>query len=158
MNNKVVISLIALLLLALIGLLAYNDNMIEDNLTYPDVNQLNRTMIEVSSTSAYKLDEIINEIKTEDRYKGYDSNTLVWMESLKEDNVFLSNNTYVIMNDVDAAKVHHDRTIDITDVYIVEMLDCYVVENRSLGGKNPHDIVLVSNVTDLGNKTYYYEV
>ena len=79
------------------------------------------------------------------------------MESLQEKNVFISNNSYVIMNDEDASKVHHS-TIDVTDAYIVENIECYIIENRSLGDNRSCNVLLVKNVTDLGNKTYYYEV
>ena len=159
MQKKIKLTLLIILIGigVIIGYLTYNEYDSKVNVQNQDVSGGYKTMIEVSSTSPYPLDEIIHEVKTRRYSNDYDNQTLSWMESLKQKNVFISNNTYVIMNDEDASKVHHS-TVDITDVYIVENIECYVIENRSLGDDKSHDVLLVKNVTDLGNKTYYYEV
>lgn len=159
MQKKIKLTLLIILIITgvLLGYLTYNEHVSNINIQNQNLHTDNKTFIEVSSISPYSLDEIIHEIKTRKGPAGYDSQTLSWMESLKEKNVFISNNSYVIMNDEDASKVHHS-TIDVTDVYIVENIECYIIENRSLGDNRSYNVLLVKNVTDLGNKTYYYEV
>ena len=112
-----------MLLIAILGYSTYMDNVYNNTQEYQDINPENNVRLEVSYTGPYNLDEIIHEIKTRDNNKEYNNDTLSWVESLKEKNVFISNNTYVIMNDEDANKIRHNKTIDITDVYIVENIE-----------------------------------
>ena len=114
-----------------------------------------KSKVTVYSEGPVELDKLIKEIKTKPYFEGYNSDTLSWMESLNQKNVFLSNDSYVIMDNYDANKVN---SVYVTDAYIEEYLDCVVIENRSLGGNNSYDILLVKDVTNLGNYTYYYDV
>ena len=113
-------------------------------------------MLNVSSEGPLKLKQITEDIKTKAFYEGYDNNTLRWMESLGDKDVFVSTDEYVIMDKWDLKKI---PTVFATDVRIDEFFECDIVENHSLGdGENLRDVLLVKNVSYIGNNTFYYEV
>ncbi|RAP48230.1 MAG: hypothetical protein BZ136_05180 [Methanosphaera sp. rholeuAM74] len=160
MNNKrillVMIMLFALLIgLSLVATLNNNSTYNMDNYNFSTLNTQDKTLLKVNQQGPIDLKEFINKIRTEEYFEGYDSQTLAWMESLGQKEVFTSNDSYIIMNRMDASKIN---TVFVTDAYIEEYIDCVVVENHSLGGNNPHNVLLVKDVTNLGNRTYYYEV
>ena len=106
----------------------------------------------VSSEGPIALDEIINDIETGSYYKGYDNETLSWMKSLGDMQVFVGNGTFVVMDSWDARKIPSQY---VTDVYIDEFIECKVLENHSLGDvKYPRDILLVKDVEYLGQEVH----
>ena len=127
----------------------------KQDLEYIGINPEVKSELTIYSEGPISLDEIISDIKTNPYFEGYNRDTLTWMESLNQKKVFISDNSYVIMNENDASKIN---TLYITDVYIEEYINCIIVENHSLGGNSSKDVLLVKDVTNLGNYTYYYEV
>lgn len=82
---------------------------------------------------------------------GYDNETLAWMESLGNKKVFEGDGMILIMNSYDAEKIPPIVMAD-TDLYY--LIDCNVLENRSLGNiDHPTDVLLVKNVVCTGNIT-----
>ena len=138
------------------------DSFSLDNFASDSINQSSNTtfskrpMLNVSSEGPLKLKQITEDIKTKAFYEGYDNNTLRWMESLGDKDVFVSTDEYVIMDKWDLKKI---PTVFATDVRIDEFFECDIVENHSLGdGENLRDVLLVKNVSYIGNNTFYYEV
>lgn len=143
MNNKSIIAVVILLLAILSLVLVYS---------FDEVGDVDKTSITVSSEGPFPLSELIKDIKTAEYYKGYDNATLAWMESLGDKQVFVANDSFVVMNGWDASKI---PSIYVCDAYIEEFIDCKVLENRSIGDvKYPRDVLLVENVDYLGQKTY----
>lgn len=113
----------------------------------------NRTELTVYSDGPVPLSEIIEDVKTGSYYEGYDNETIVWMESLGNKQVFPGDGTFVVMNSYDAGKLHSEY---ITDAYIEESIECRVIETHSLGDvKFSRDIVLVEDVEYLGSEIHY---
>ena len=97
-----------------------------------------------STEGPIKLNELIDEIESGKYYEGYDNDTLNWMKSLGDMEVFPGEGYYVVMDSEDASKLHSDY---IDDAYITQKFTCEVLENHSLGNiKYPQDIVFVRNV------------
>lgn len=160
MNNKAILLVMIILLVlltssSLVSALNNNSTYSMDNFNLSNLNTEDKTLLTVYSEGPIHLEELINEIRTEEYFEGYDSQTLAWMESLGQKEVFISNDSYVIMDRMDASKIN---TVFVTDAYIEEYIDCVVVENHSLGGNSPRNVLLVKDVTNLGNQTFYYEV
>lgn len=143
MNNRSIIAIVILLLAVLSLVLVYSSDEMADS---------NKTSITVSSEGPIPLDELIIGIKTEEYYEGYDNETVAWMESLGNKQVFVANDSFVVMNGWDARKIPSEYACD---VYIEEFIDCTVLENRSLGDvKYPKDILLVKDVDYLGQEIH----
>lgn len=116
-------------------------------------NSVNKTELTVYSEGPVELSAIIRDVKTGSYYKGYDNETLRWMESLGNKKVFVSNDSFVVMSSIDAGKL---RSEYVCDAYIEEFIECNVVENHSLGDiKYPKDILLVRDVKYLGEEIHY---
>lgn len=62
----------------------------------------NITKLEVSSEGPFKLSEIVEDIENSSYYDGYDNDTLNWMKSLDDMNVFNGLKSFVIMDSSDA--------------------------------------------------------
>lgn len=147
MKNKSIIAIVILLLAILSLVLVYS---IDDN-----NGSENRTDLEVSSEGPYPLSRVIEDIKTGSYYEGYDNETLAWMESLGNKQVFTGNGTIVVMNSYDAGKIPSKF---VTDAYITVSIKCNVLENHSLGDvKYPKDVLLVKNVDYLGEEIHYLQ-
>ena len=118
-----------------------------------DVNaSVNKTQLNVSSEGPVDLSSFISDIKTGSYYKGYDNETVKWMESLGNKKVFSSDGAFVVMSSEDASKL---RTQYVSDAYIVEFIECKVVENHTLGHiEHPKDILLVEDVRYLGEEIH----
>ena len=115
----------------------------------------NKTELTVSSEGPIELSAIIIDIKTGSYYKGYDNETVKWMESLGSKKVFVSNDSFVVMSSIDAGKL---RSEYVCDAYIVEFIECNVVENHTLGDvKYPRDVLLVKDVRYLGEEIHYLQ-
>ncbi len=157
MNNKMILSIIILMAFIIfggvfIGYLMDNDGHINENdLKILGISPEVKTGLTVSSEGPLDLDDLIFDIRNKSYYDGYDNNTLLWMSSLSQKEVFLSDAGYIIMNKYDASKIN---TVYITDAYIEEYINCIIVENRSLGGNHSKDILLVRDVDNVGNKTF----
>lgn len=112
----------------------------------------NRTELTVYSEGPIPLSGIIEDVKTGSYYEGYDRQTLAWMESLGEKQVFPGNGTFVVMSSYDAGKLHSEY---VCDVYIEEFFECDVIETHSLGDvKFPKDIIYVKNVKYVGEEIH----
>ena len=143
MNNKSIIALVILLLAILSLALVYSFSQSDDS---------TKTSITVSSEGPIPLSEIIEDIKTEDYYQGYDNETLAWMESLGDKEVFVADGAFVVMNSWDARKIPSQY---VCDAYIDEFIRCNVLENRSIGDVDyPRDVLLVKNVDYLGQEVH----
>lgn len=120
----------------------------------------NRTEITLYSNRPVNLNQFINEIVSEEYFEGYNMDTLLWMQSLKQKEVFVSGDSYILMNRKDAEKIRTTYITDIatTDTSYEYYIDCSIIENRSLGGRSMADIIVVENVKYLGNRTFYYDV
>ncbi|MDO5859479.1 hypothetical protein [Methanobrevibacter sp.] len=148
MKKKTAIAFVILLLaiLSLVSVYSTDVNSTDD---------INKTSLNVSSEGPKDLGAIIQDIKTLDCYKGYDNDTLKWMESLSSRYVFLSNGSFVVMSKEDASQL---ESIYVTDAYIDEFIDCKIIENRSLGDvKYPRDILLVEDVKYMGQEIHYLQ-
>lgn len=147
MKSKSII-VIAILLLAVLSLafVCASDNA---------NNSGNKTQLNVSSEGPLELSAIINDIKTGSYYKGYDNETVKWMESLGHKKVFVSDDAFVVMSSEDASKL---QTEYLNDAYIVEFIECTVLENHTLGDvKYPKDVLLVKDVRYLGKEIHYLQ-
>ncbi len=143
MNNKSIIAIVILLLAVLSLALVYSFDEIDDSA---------KTAITVSSEGPIPLVEIVEDIKTAEYYKGYDNETLAWMESLGNKQVFVANDAFVVMNNWDARKIPSEY---VCDAYIEEFIECKVLENHSLGDvKYPKDVLLVKDVDYLGQEVH----
>ena len=143
MNNKSIIAVVILLLAVLSLVLVYS---------FEETDDSTKTSITVYSEGPIPLTEIINDIKTADYYEGYDNETLAWMESLGNKQVFVSDDALVVMNSWDARKIPSQY---VCDVYIEEFIECNVLENHSIGNvKYPKDVLLVEDVDYLGQEVH----
>ena len=143
MNNKSIIAVVILLLAVLSLVLVYS---------FEETDDSTKTSITVYSEGPIPLTEIINDIKTADYYEGYDNETLAWMESLGNKQVFVSDDALVVMNSWDARKIPSQY---VCDVYIEEFIECNVLENHSIGDvKYPKDVLLVEDVDYLGQEIH----
>ena len=141
--NKGIIAIVILLLAILSLVLVYSFGEIDDS---------TKTSLTVYSEGPIPLSDIIQDIKTADYYKGYDNETLAWMESLGDKQVFVANDSFVVMDSWDAKKIPSEY---VCDVYIEEFIECHVLENHSIGNvKYPKDVLLVKNVDYLGQEIH----
>lgn len=144
MKNKAIIAIV--ILLAAILALVFVHSISEVD------NSGNKTELTVSSEGPIELSAIIKDIKTGSYYKGYDNETVKWMESLGNKKVFVSNDSFVVMSSIDASKL---RSEYICDAYIEEFIECTVLENHSIGDvKYPRDVLLVKDVKYLGEELH----
>lgn len=157
-----VIAFIIILLVigVFIGYLLDNDEHLKGDDNILGITPESGTDITLSSNRPINLNQFINEIMNEEYFEGYDRDTVLWMQSLEQREVFMSNSSYVLMKKIDADKIKKSDITDIatTDIYNEYYINCHVIEKRFLGGKNQVDIIVVENVKYLGNKTFSYEV
>ena len=128
-------------------LLHAGDNSSED---------VNKTTLNVSSEGPIELSELIEDIKTHDYYKGYDNETVEWMESLGNKYAWFSSEEIVIMDKWDSDKIPSQY---VCDASFYEIFSCNVLEKHPLGDvQYPKDVLLVKNVEYIGENVVYYEV
>lgn len=145
--NKSIVAIVILLLAILSLVLIYSFEEIGD--------AGNRTELTVYSEGPIPLSKIIEDVKSGPDYQGYDNETLAWMESLGDKQVFSGKDTFVVMSSYDAGKLHSEY---VCDAYIEEFFECDVIETHSLGdGKFPRDVIYVKNVKYLGEETHYLQ-
>ena len=143
MMNKSIIAVVILLLAILSLVFVFSFSERDDS---------PKTDLTVYSEGPIPLSDIIQDIKTADYYKGYDNETLAWMESLGDKQVFAGNGTLVVMDSWDAKKIPSEY---VCDVYIEEFIECHVLENHSIGDvKYPKDVLLVKDVDYLGQEVH----
>jgi hypothetical protein len=140
---------VIIILVAILGIfLIYSNDISSSN--------INQRTLNVSSEGPLKLSAVINDIKTNDYYDGYDNETVEWMESLGEKYVWSSLDELVIMNKWDSDKIPSQY---VCDAYFNETFSCNVLEKHSLGsGDNFKDVLLVNNVEYIGEEIGYYDV
>ena len=143
MMNKSIIAVVILLLAILSLVFVYSFSESDDS---------PKTDLTVYSEGPIPLSDIIQDIKTADYYKGYDNETVAWMESLGDKQVFVGNGTIVVMDSWDAKKIPSEY---VCDVYIEDFIECHVLENHSIGDvKYPKDVLLVKDVDYLGQEVH----
>ena len=143
MNNKWTIPIIIVLAVLFVLAVAY----IDDN---PDV--LDRSGEKISfnvSSSSSELSKVINNIKTLPRYEGYDAETVKWMESLGNKQVFFGDDAIVIMDISNAVKIPEDP--GVTDAYVYNYFTAEVIENHDLGDRLPN-VYHVKDVEFIGQE------
>lgn len=141
--NRGIIAIVILFLVILSLVLVYSFGEIDDS---------TKTSLTVSSEGPIPLSDIIQDIKTADYYRGYDNETLAWMESLGNKEVFVADGAFVVMDSWDAKKIPSQY---VCDAYIDEFIECKVLENHSIGNvKYPKDVLLVKNVDYLGQEIH----
>ena len=149
MDRGIIIAIaIAVIIVLGIFLLSANDDY---------SNDVNRTTLNVSSEGPLKVSVFTNKIKTEEYYKGYDNETLHWMESLGNKYAWFSNDKIVIMDSIfDSKKI---PSAYVCDASYTEIFSCNVLENRSLGNvESPKDVLLVNHVEFIGENVTYWDV
>lgn len=146
--NKSVIAIIVVLVAVLgIVLLHAGDDSSNDG---------NRTTLNVSSEGPIELSKVINEIRTHEYYRGYDNETVQWMESLGNKYVWFSLDEIVIMDKWDSDKIPSQY---VCDASFNEIFSCNIVEKHSLGDtKYQRDVLFVKNVEYIGEETVYFDV
>lgn len=146
--NKSVIAIIVVLVAVLgIALLYAGDDSSNDG---------NRTTLNVSSEGPIELSKVINEIRTHEYYRGYDNETVQWMESLGNKYVWFSLDEIVIMDKWDSDKIPSQY---VCDASFNEIFSCNIVEKHSLGDiKYQKDVLFVKNVEYIGEETVYFDV
>lgn len=113
----------------------------------PLSNSRNLTELNVSSEGPFPLSDLIEDIENKSYYEGYDNDTLTWMKSLGDKDVFSGDGIFVIMSHDDAGKI---PSVYATDVFIYEIFECNVLEKHSLGDVDyPKEVLLVENVNYL---------
>lgn len=116
----------------------------------------NETTLNVSSEGPLKLSKLTDEIKTHEYYRGYDNETVKWMESLGDKYVWSSSDEFVIMDKWDSDKIPSQY---VCDASFYEIFSCNVVEKHSLGGGNvSKEVLFVKDVEYIGEDIVYYEV
>ena len=148
MNDKTII-LIVIVLAAILGIVVLyaGDNPIAEG---------NQTTLNVSSEGPMELSKVIHEIKNNEYFKGYDNDTLRWMESLGDKYVWFSSDEMVIMDKWDSDKI---PTQYVCDAYFNEIFSCNVLEKHSLGDiEYPKDVLLVNNVKYIREEVHYFDV
>ena len=134
--KKLTIAIVIALAALFVLFVAY----IDDN---PDINNSGETMSFNVSSGSSELSAVINNIKTLPYYKGYDTETVKWMESLGSKRVFFGDDVIVIMDNFDAGKIPPDP--GITDVYVYDHFSAKIIENHDLGNEHP-TVYYVQNV------------
>ena len=110
----------------------------------------------MSSEGPVELSKIILDIKNNEFYRGYDNETVRWMESLGDKYVWFASDELVIMDKWDADKI---PTQYVCDAYFNEIFSCNVLEKHSLGGiKYPKDVLLVNDVEYICEEVHYFDV
>ena len=146
MNNKSIFAIVIVLLAILALALVYS---------YSETDDSTKTAITVSSEGPIPLSDIIEDIKTADYYEGYDNETVAWMESLGNKQVFVADDAFVVMDSWDAKKIPSQY---VCDAYIDEFIECKVLENHTIGDvKYPKDVLLVKNVDYLGQEIHFLQ-
>ena len=147
MNKSLALIIIVLVVVLGITLLYVGENSSED---------LNETTLNVSSEGPMELSKVVDEIRNHDYYKGYDNETLRWMESLGNKYVWFSSEEIVIMDKWDSDKIPSQY---VCDALFYEVFSCKVLEKHPLGDvKYPRDVLLVKDVEYIGEDIVYYDV
>jgi hypothetical protein len=148
-KKKILIISIIVLLLAFLGLYIYY--LIDEfgSITANPYSDNEEVTLNVSSEGPYKLKDIIEDIKTNDHYKGYDPKTVEWMEKLPVDSVW-TGKQIVIMSSWDSDNIPSES---VCDAYITQTINCEVIEKHSLG-KNLKDVYYVKNVEFVKSETH----
>lgn len=116
----------------------------------PSDDNIHSATLDVYSEWPIELSDVIEDIETASYYEGYDNDTLNWMKSLGNKEVFSGNGTFVVMDANEADKIPSQY---VTDVTIIEHIECDVLETHSLGDVDyPRDVMLVKNVKYLGEE------
>lgn len=140
-----------ILFLAFLGLYMYY--LIDEfgSITANPYSDNNKVTLTVSSEGPHKLKDIINDIKTNDYYKGYNPETLKWMERLPVDYVW-TGDQIIIMSFWDSNNIPSEF---VCDAYTIQTIKCDVIENHSLGeSKNLKDVYYVKNVEFVKSETH----
>jgi hypothetical protein len=146
LNKSFAVIIIVLVVILGAALLHAGDNS-------ADVNKMT---LNVSSEGPIELSELIEDIKTHDYYKGYDNETVEWMESLGNKYAWFSSEEIVIMDKWDSDKIPSQY---VCDASFYEIFSCNVLEKHPLGDvQYPKDVLLVKNVEYIGENVVYYEV
>ncbi|WP_298523716.1 hypothetical protein [uncultured Methanobrevibacter sp.] len=138
MNKKWIIAVAIALAALLVLIVAYSGSNPQE------LDNSGETLYFNTSSGHCKLSSFINDVKTRPYYEGYNNDTVKWMESLGEKEVFSSADQIVIMDGLDAQKIPQDP--GITDVYIYDIFTGKVIENHELTSK-PQTVYYVDNVT-----------
>ena len=147
MNKKIIVSLI-IIAIAISAFLAFSQ--------YDKENGGNKETFNVSSEGPISLSDLVEDIKPHEYYKGYDNETVKWMESLVDKYVFVSSDEFVIMSTYDADKI---PSVYACDVSFNEIFSAEVLEKHSLlSGKNSKDVYYVKNVEYIKEEAHYFEV
>ena len=150
-KKKILLISIIVLVLAFLGLYIYY--LIDEfgSITANPYSNNEKVTLNVSSEGPYKLKDITEDIKTNDHYKGYDPETLKWMERLPVDSVW-TGKQIVIMSSWDSSNIPSEF---LCDAYTIQTINCEVIEKHSLGkGKNLKDVYYVKNVEFVKSETH----
>lgn len=148
MSKKLIIGVVAILIVILAIVLLYAGES-------PSAMG-NETTLNVSSEGPMELSKVVEDIRTHDYYRGYDNETVKWMESLGNKYVWFSSDEIVIMDKWDSDKIPSQY---VCDAYFQEIFSCNVLEKHPLGNvEYPRDVLLVKDVEYIGEETHYYDV
>ena len=151
-KNHIII--VAIFILIFLGALAFLSTYTTDSNASNAI--IHNATLNVSSEGPIELSKIIDDIKTADYYKGYDNETVKWMESLGNKYVFVSEDAFVVMDKSDSDKI---PSIYACDVIFNEIFSCDILENHTLGNvKYPKDVLYVENVKYIREEAFYFEV
>jgi hypothetical protein len=146
LNKSFAVIIIVLVVILGVALLHAGDNS----------SDVNKMTLNVSSEGPIELSELIEDIKTHNYYKGYDNETVEWMESLGNKYAWFSSEEIVIMDKWDSDKIPSQY---VCDASFYEIFSCNVLEKHPLGDvQYPKDVLLVKNVEYIGENVVYYEV
>ena len=144
----------AIFILIFLGALAFLSTYTTDSNASNAI--IHNATLHVSSEGPIELSKIIDDIKTADYYKGYDNETVKWMESLGNKYVFVSEDAFVVMDKSDSDKI---PSIYACDVIFNEIFSCDILENHTLGNvKYLKDVLYVENVKYIREEAFYFEV
>lgn len=138
------------LLILFLGIIILSINQVN----YSSSCSSNNTTLVVSGLKISSVEKLVEEITNEPYFEGYNQSTVEWLYTIGENQVFFSNEYYVVMNSSDANKL---PTEDSTDVFINDTFSCEIIENHSLGNNYP-DILYVKDVEFLNQTIEYIEV
>ena len=148
MNNKGFIAIL-IIFIAIFGIiLSYS--IYEEAEFNSKIKSENTISLSASTEGPIELTQLTQTIKNHEYYKGYNNETLKWMESLGNQYAYPSDGKFIIMSKNDASNLKSEY---ILDAYKTQFFNCTLIEKHNLINENyTLDIYYVKDVEYTGEK------
>ncbi len=137
---KVVLIVILIILLVVGGL--YLFYLMDENPSDNPISSKQKVTLTVASEGPYDVDKFCQEVRTHPYYKGYDNETVEWLDKYDNYQILSSSNAFVVISKGEIGKIH---VLNANDAFINETFECEIVENRSLGS-GLKDVLVVRDI------------